>query len=158
MMHAETSGRAESIILILDFAESSECQNILKRLRSAGFQMQRLDEQLAATVLILELYNRRRPVRAVEWVVSSVIPPWVRPSITRGPFQIANGPWKLTEAFALCVTLMADSISASSNMVDIYTNAARAWHGAAERQAGGAIGYAEALHVVHEWLALRLAD
>jgi hypothetical protein len=55
---------------------------------------------LIGGLLLIEMHQRPGFIRAAEWIVSIVVPARIRRPITRGPLQMANGPWNFEKAVA----------------------------------------------------------
>lgn len=104
---------------------------------------------LLGAILLIEMHQRPAPLRGAEWVVSAVVPKFLRPPITRGPLQIANGPWKFNVAVGLAYGILEQSVAGTDTEAFAVTAAATAWNGKAVRQPCSAYGYGEVLRLAY---------
>lgn len=100
---------------------------------------------LIGAVLLIEMHQRPGLVRAAEWTCSFLIPKFLRRPITRGPLQIADGPWNLHKAVDIAGRVLGSAVRDAPSQRSALHSAAAAWHGAASRQPGARHGYAEVL-------------
>ncbi|WP_373199975.1 hypothetical protein [Mycobacterium marinum] len=101
---------------------------------------------LLSAILLIEMHQRPGVIRGFEWIVSIMVPKKIRRPITRGPLQIADGPWN-TETAIRCAAqaLLAAVSDAPTEQRAIHCAAVR-WNGRAVRQPGSTYGYGEVLH------------
>lgn len=100
---------------------------------------------LLGAILLIEMHQRPGPIRALEWIASLLVPKTLRGSITRGPLQIADGPWRLEDAVARAVRELDLAFSGGESQESAVVCAAVCWNGAATRQPGSQYGYADVL-------------
>ena len=90
--------------------------------------------------------RERGPVaRALEWIASLLLPRRFSMSITRGRFQLRNGPWRFSKATDRALDVVLDITANGDDMA--VDRIARGGNGAATRQPGSAFGYATALTI-----------
>jgi hypothetical protein len=100
---------------------------------------------LVGAILLIEMHQRPAVIRAAEWVISALVPQSVRRPITRGPLQIADGPWDLGAAIRVAYETLTPAVAdALSEDAGIYL-AATVWNGKAVRQPCSMYGYGEVL-------------
>lgn len=99
-------------------------------------------------ILLVEMQERGALHRGGEWLVTAAcVRGTSRTRLTLGPLQMTGAPWDLGEAAIAAVEYLesrgCDPVREGkrSSLEEI----ARAWHGAASRQRGQAISYADAL-------------
>jgi hypothetical protein len=97
-------------------------------------------------ILLLEMRERPRPIRILEWVASLV--PWWGRRVTRGPLQIRRGPWRFEDAARQATGLLPIDMSAEE--------VAAVWNGSTVRPVGSAASYADALTLADAALVARL--
>ncbi|VBA35769.1 hypothetical protein LAUMK13_00884 [Mycobacterium innocens] len=100
---------------------------------------------LLAAILLIEMHQRPSVIRAIEWIVSTLVPRCIRRPITRGPLQIADGPWNLEAAIDFAYQTLARSVVGSYSVESAIHSAAAAWNGKAVRQPCSKYGYGEVL-------------
>jgi len=105
---------------------------------------------LIGAVLLIEMHQRPGVVRAAEWACSLLIPRILRRPITRGPLQIAEGPWDMREAINVAVQVLGSAVEDARSQREALRCAAVAWNGAASRQPGARYGYAEVLAYAYQ--------
>jgi hypothetical protein len=100
---------------------------------------------LLGAILLVEMHQRPSLIRAAEWVISNAIPRRLRWLITRGPLQIADGPWRFESAVHLAAAILAPLVANASNEKEALDAAATVWNGKAVRQPCSMYGYGEVL-------------
>lgn len=100
---------------------------------------------LIAAILLIEMNERPTPVRWFEWILSALVPQPVRRPITRGPLQIANGPWNLDSAVKLAHETLLPSVLNATGVETAIDGAAATWNGKSVRQPCSRYGYGEVL-------------
>lgn len=118
---------------------------------------------LIGAILLVEMHERPGPVRAVEWLVSLLVPRAVRSPLTRGPLQIADGPWHFADAIDIAHHVLGIAVRDATTHATAIRHASACWSGAANRQPGSMYGYSEVLResylIAHRGLTkLRLAS
>jgi hypothetical protein len=106
--------------------------------------LEKRDRDILLAILLVEMTARPQLARALEWLLvllgrSLFLPKRWLPS-TLGPFQMRDAPL----AFEKAAHNAARQIQSKPYDVDCL---ARFWHGAAGRERGSRVGYAEALRV-----------
>ena len=102
-----------------------------------------------AAVLLIEMTERPRRVRAIEWLLhdlSKIVP--TRTTLgprTLGPLQLQHAPRDFRRAASRAGEMLQ---SAESDIV-----VAQRWYGSAARQQGSCVSYVEALHLARRLLA-----
>lgn len=101
------------------------------------------------SLLLIEMHQRPGWWRAIEWALSVLWPPRLRPSITRGPLQIADGPWRLEDAVTVAASIVSSAVAEATSREEAIHAVAVVWNGAASRQPGSRFGYAQVLDIVY---------
>jgi hypothetical protein len=99
---------------------------------------------LVSAVLLVEMHQRPGFIRAIEWAASSLIPTYVR-SVTRGPLQIAHGPWKFEAALVFASEALNQAVTGADTQHAAFQSAAQVWNGEAEQLPGSRYGYGDVL-------------
>ncbi|OBG80818.1 hypothetical protein A5699_10090 [Mycobacterium sp. E802] len=100
---------------------------------------------LLGAILLIEMHQRPGLIRAAEWIVSTTVPRCLRWPITRGPLQIADGPWDFELAVCTAYSILGQAVAGEDSEAAAITAAAVAWNGKAVRQPCSAYGYGEVL-------------
>jgi hypothetical protein len=100
---------------------------------------------LLGAILLIEMHQRPGVIRAFEWIVSLLVPKQIRKPITRGPLQIADGPWNTEAAIRRAAEALVPAVSDSVTEQQALHSAAARWNGKAVRQPCSMYGYGEVL-------------
>lgn len=135
-------------------------------LTARSLEFQRLSAQLESTtiasgvkqslaaILVIEMTERPRPMRALEWIVWRVcnrlgVARMVGPR-TLGPLQLAHAP----SNFSAAASIAGSVIAGTQSDEDI----AQRWYGATTRQPGCCASYPEVLSIARDVLRRRSMD
>lgn len=99
---------------------------------------------LVSAVLLVEMHQRPGFIRAIEWAASSLIPTCVR-RVTRGPLQIAHGPWNFEAAVVIASDTLNNAVTGANTQYAAFQSAAQVWNGEAEQLPGSRYGYGDVL-------------
>lgn len=113
---------------------------------------------LLGAILLIEMHQRPGVIRAAEWIISTAVPRFLRRPITRGPLQIADGPWDLESAIRFGNSVLAQAVDGALNEEAAIESAAVAWNGKAVRQPCSAYGYGDVLRCAYVIVGRALAD
>lgn len=113
---------------------------------------------LLASILLIEMHQRPAVSRVAEWIVSTAVPRSLRKPITRGPLQIADGPWNLDAAIRAAYSILSTAVAGTPSEEAAIYSAAVVWNGKAVRQPCSAYGYGEVLHVAYDIARLALLE
>jgi hypothetical protein len=91
------------------------------------------------------MHQRPGVIRAAEWVICALVPKSFRKPITRGPLQIANGPWDLEAAIRVAYETLTPAVAGALSEDSAIYSAAAVWNGKAVRQPCSMYGYGEVL-------------
>lgn len=100
---------------------------------------------LIGAILLIEMHQRPGAIRAAEWMISGLVPGRLRRPITRGPLQIADGPWNLGAAINIACKTLRPVLTGALNEQSSVNVAAIVWNGKAVRQPCSMYGYGEVL-------------
>lgn len=100
---------------------------------------------LLSAILLIEMHQRPGLIRGVEWIMSLLVPKRIRRPITRGPLQIADGPWNTEAAFRCAAETLLPAVSDAPTEQQALHSAAIRWNGKAVRQPCSMYGYGEVL-------------
>jgi hypothetical protein len=126
------------------------CGRAFRRLRERMSRLATDDPALLpwlstlSAIALLETYERRPVARGLERAVQFVLP---RRGTTCGPLQLARAPYSLSACMTQAVTRLQTSGCLPYISAEDAQKIARVWNGAATRQPGSAVGYAEALRM-----------
>lgn len=121
----------------------------VERICSNGVKVGNIDvPAIISALLLIEMDQRPGWRRMIEWM-ASIWPSSVRPAITRGPLQIADGPWSFELATAAAVDIVQTATAGTTSRDDAIHAVAAAWNGAASKQPGSRFGYAEVLRFAY---------
>jgi hypothetical protein len=100
---------------------------------------------LLSAILLIEMHQRPGVIRGFEWIVSLLVPKRIRRPITRGPLQIADGPWNTEAAFRRAAETLLPAVADAVSEQQALHSAAIRWNGKAVRQPCSMYGYGEVL-------------
>lgn len=113
---------------------------------------------LLGAILLIEMHQRPGIVRFMEWIVSFTVPRRIRRPITRGPLQLADGPWNLEQAMQNGYAILARAVEGTASEATALQSAAVAWNGKAVRQPCSAYGYGDVLQFAYVIASRALVD
>jgi hypothetical protein len=131
--------------------ESRQVRSALNKLRKIAAAHSRIDEWelLLSAILLIETRERPRIVRVAEWIISML---FLRRATTCGYFQMRRSPFRFTESVWEAVERLEHGGCHATLDEEALEQTARFWHGAASKQLGESVGYAQALAVARACL------
>lgn len=102
---------------------------------------------ILTSILLIESRERPQFVRAIEWILSPLIP---FRRMTCGIFQMRKSPFQFERSAQEVVRRLEEAGCSPLTDEASLSQIAFIWHGAATRQKGEGVGYADALRVALE--------
>jgi hypothetical protein len=100
--------------------------------------------EILLSILLIETRERPRVIRALEWLISILIP---SRETTCGMFQMTNSPFRFNKSVSEVVGRLEANDCSPSLEIRSLEQVARLWHGASTRQRGEALSYVSAMQI-----------